>query len=663
MKRSHLLLLTAAASIALLLVVIAALLRNSDPVLAAPRPVHDPLEELLGRGFSPLYQADEISCTLTSTTTDSLNNTNACAVGTDPATCANRAVSLASYSNLALVAETDVPEDQEIDVPVHTDWFRLDNAQIGSEYTVEALPDRTTNYNLGIIVYDLNRTPIITDADSVDNNRALVTVEAENQGPYFFQVFQLTPACAGLTYDLEASSTGPTATPTPTELPTAEEDEYEPNENFDQAPTLPIQVPILLELTFHSEDDRDYFQFYTKDDRWFQASTSDLDRVDTILEIYDRDKTRIERNDDGGGGLASKVSWKSKYDGYYFIVVQNNVNSTGSYNLTIEEISAPTPGPSPTPGVAPTPRGRADDCEPNMDFEEACVIPLGAERTFNFVPPFGEGPDNDFYKVWVKPNLHYRCQTSDLAPGVDPNMIVFRGPSWDAAVGGNDDIESCNFNSSFSFFSDYAGWLYLLIGTGDRTPSDIFDSNYTLLCEKSTTPFLAASTRQPTAIPGSGKLPTPMPTPSPAPGTRTPTPTRTATPTPTPTSPGSPIATPTEQAQAMSVRRLTTPVPASTPRPRFLPINILVYYDANGDGQRGAGEGIAGISARAYDVATNELLAEDYTDVQGNLGFSVSAEGPVRLTVPFLGLSHLVVGEEASIQVRVPPQSGVGGAP
>jgi hypothetical protein len=111
------------------------------------------------------------------------------------------------------------------------------------------------------------------------------------------------------------------------------------------------------------------------------------------------------------------------------------------------------------------------------------------------------------------------------------------------------------------------------------------------------------------------------------------------------------------------VRRLTTPAPATIPPSRLLPISLFVYYDANGDGQRGAGEGIAGISARAYEVATNELLAQDYTDAQGSLTFSVSAQGPVRLSVPFLGLSHLVVGEEAKLQIRVPPQSGIGGAP
>ena len=660
MKRSHLLLLTTAVSIALLLVVTSTLLRPSHPALAAPRPEQDAFSKLLRPGFSPLQQAGEISCTLTTTTTDRLNNTNACFPGDNLNTCANRAVILADTDNLALVMD-GAPDDV---LPVHTDWFRLDNAQIGSNYVVETLPDRTNNYNLGITVYDSNLDVVLSDTNAQDNNRAQLTLEPDTQGPYFFEVSQISASCSGGTYDLEVAFSAPTATPTATEPPAANEDEYEPNNNFEQAPTLPIQVPLLLDLTFHTTDDRDYFLFYTKSDRWFEASTSDLDRVDTLLEVYDRDQKRIERDDDGAGGLASSARWRSEYDGYYYIVVQNNVDSTGSYNLTIEQISAPTPGPSPTPGVAPTPRGRADDCENNLTFEQACVIPLNQSQTFNFVPPFGEGPDNDFYKVWVKPDLHYRCQTSDLAPGVDPNMIVFRAPSWDAAIGGNDDIEPCNFNSSFSFFSDYTGWLYILLGTGDRTPSDIFASDYTLLCEKSVNPFLATSTPQATATSSSaGKLPTPMPSPSPELDTRTPTPTRTATLSPTPTSPESPIATPTQQAQSMSIRRLTTPIPAATSPPRFVPVSILVYYDANGDGQRGAGEGIAGISARAYEVATNQLLAEDYTDVQGSLGFSVSAQGPVRLTLPFLGLSHLVVGEEANIQVRVPPQSGIGGTP
>ena len=94
----------------------------------------------------------------------------------------------------------------------------------------------------------------------------------------------------------------------------------------------------------------------------------------------------------------------------------------------------------------------------------------------------------------------------------------------------------------------------------------------------------------------------------------------------------------------------------------------MVYYDANGDGQPGAGEGITGISAQAYEIATNELLAEDFTDAQGMLSFSVSSQGAVRLTIPFLGFSHLIPAsagaeEEVSVRVRVPPRSILGGTP
>jgi hypothetical protein len=110
---------------------------------------------------------------------------------------------------------------------------------------------------------------------------------------------------------------------------------------------------------------------------------------------------------------------------------------------------------------------------------------------------------------------------------------------------------------------------------------------------------------------------------------------------------------------------MMTPTPAapSTPTPRFVPIRLFVYYDGNGDGQLGAGEGIAGISAQAYEVMSNELLAQGFTDEQGSLEFTVSAQGPVRISIPFLGFSYLVTGAEASIQVRVPPHSLPGGTP
>ena len=180
--------------------------------------------------------------------------------------------------------------------------------------------------------------------------------------------------------------------------------------------------------------------------------------------------------------------------------------------------------------------------------------------------------------------------------------------------------------------------MYVLVGTGDRTPSDLSNSNYTLRCDLQVP---GEATATPTGEPG------PTNTPQPTQGPESPTAT-----------PRSPTATPTPFA-GLSIRTLTTPtpVPVTTPAPRFVPIRLLVYYDGNGDQQPGAGEGISGISAHAYEVATNQLLNQGFTDEQGNLEFTVAAQGLVRVSVPFFNFSQLVGGEGASIYVRVPPQS------
>jgi len=359
-------------------------------------------------------------------------------------------------------------------------------------------------------------------------------------------------------------------------------------------------------------------------------------------------ESRIEENDDFGGTLGSQVTWESSGSGYYKIWIENRDGSprqtTGqTYNLTLTDLVAtptPTPGPTSTPKPGPTSIPGIDSFEPNYDFDIASTIATGVTYSANFIPWGGGHEDNDYYKIWIKPGLHFVCETLDLAPGVDTNMIVYDGN--ENAIGGNDDVELGEYRSRFAYFSTYEGWLYILVGHGGRLPaSEMKNSDYKVRCDMQ--------------VPGE---PTATSTPRPD---DTPQPTAPAA---TPTPSGSPIATPVPP-EGLTVRALTTPtpVPATTPAPsRFIPISLLVYYDAKDDQQPGAGEGIAGISAQAYEVATNQLLAQGFTDEQGNLEFTVSAQGPVRVSVPFFGFSQLVAGEGASIYLRVPPQPLTGGA-
>ncbi len=441
-------------------------------------------------------------------------------------------------------------------------------------------------------------------------------------------------------------SSTPTASPTPTSTPppsVTENDKYENNYDQAHAYKLPVSASVSLSSLeglanfYPDQNDQDWFKFWAKNGKWYQVTTSNLNGVDTYIEIRDRNNNVIKSNDDYTEGYASRTSWGATYDGYYYIRVTNRVNTSGTYDMSVQESDVPPPDATATPG--PGPSTEADSCEDNLDFDHACVIATNKSYTFNLHPPFG-GTDNDYYKIWVKPGFIYKCATSDLDPGIDPNMIVYDQNRH--GIGGNDDVAPGNFNSAFTYYASYEGWLYVLLGTGARTPSDINHSNYTLLCQ-------IQIPGQPTSTPGPGATSTPHPQ-----ATSTPRPTNQPTSTPNRNLTVRPMTTPTP---------VLSPEPAATPAPHFIPITLLVYYDGNGDRQPGAGEGIAGISAQAHDAATNQLLAQGFTDEQGNIDFTVSASGAVRVSVPFFGFSQLVSGDGASIYLRVPPQTLPGGTP
>lgn len=445
--------------------------------------------------FRPAVHADLITCTLLVTTTDGIRHPN---------DSFDTAAILADYTGLALVQGNLGDEKNPTE-----DYFRLDNAVVGWTYEVIAAPDGIGNYNLGIIVYDAARTPIITDANPLDGNSARVTMVAESAGPFYFKVFQVSQQCSGGTYHLDASD----ATPTPTPTGTA------------------------------------------------------------------------------------------------------------------------TPPP-------PTPLAGADRFEPNHDFDRATTI--AADVTYdnlNFIPWGGATEDNDFYKIWVKPGLLYTCETLNLAPGLDTNIIIYDQNR--NGLGGNDDVTPGDYRSRISYVSTYEGWLYVLVGHGGRFPySEVQHSTYSLRCS--------------VEVPG---LPTPVPTATPRPPTATPVP---RTPTPETFTSPPPTATPLA-GEELSVRLISTPAPPSpeaTPAPRFVPLDVLVYYDANNDRSPGAGEGVAGLRILAYDTLTGEQVTEGVTDDMGRLRFTAAVRGAVRIVVPYLGIGRVIEGEGASVYIRIAAPTG-----
>ena len=456
---------------------------------------------------------DQAACTLVITTTDRapLNNRSF-----------QTAAILAPYTEQTLVsgAAGEVRTTWE-------DYYRLDNAQVNHRYTIQARPDFTNNYNLGMVVYLEGPanvyTPIVTDTNTF-SNIANVTFVAHSAGPYFVRIFQTVDGCTGRTYSLIPDSTAPTPMPSPT--------------------------------------------------------------------------------------------------------------PTG--------IVTPTPGPTVMTGW--------DQYEPNFSFELATTIAPGVAYQMNFVPWGGAEFDNDYLKIRVKPGLQLTCYTSNLDPGVDPNMKFFTGPGDEYFIMSNDDIEPGNFNSRLSTYVNYEGWMYILIGQGERMARrDTVNSDYTIQCDLGVP---GAPTPPPGATLPPGKAPDPTPITPPV-----------ATPvtTPTPTPPVSPIETPTPPTSPsgiqMTFRLVTTPEPTTpTPEPSgFRTFRVLVYLDENRDGQMGAGEGVPGFFIQVLTPDGRRQLAQGYTDEQGQLSFTVPTVSTVRVLVPLLGYDRLVDASRPEVRVRIVP--------
>lgn len=369
---------------------------------------------------------------------------------------------------------------------------------------------------------------------------------------------------------------------------------------------------------------------------------------DLGIIIYNR-LPRAIYTDTNTSDHRADISFEAFNDGPYYIeIFQLSEQCTGQYyTLSYNKPASPTPTATPTrtpspvlqtSTPAPTWPGGFDQYEPNYDFNHATTIAPGLTYNLNFMPWGGWSIDNDYFKIRVKPGLFLSCETSDLDAGVDPNMIFYSAPNDGSAFASNDDIELGNFNSRISYFSTFEGFVYVLLGQGDRmSAGDAANSDYKLKCE-----LTVPGTTPDDSTPVPDKDNTPVPTP-----------------TQSPTTPASPIATPTlvPTNVDLTIRQLSTPEavsPTATPT-GFRSFRVLVYYDSNQDAQQGAGEGVAGFFVRVLSTQSSEELARGYTDEQGQSSFTVSTVGSVRVIVPLLGVDQIIGADKPEVNIRIVP--------
>ncbi len=435
-----------------------------------------------------------------------------------------------------------------------------------------------------------------------------------------------------------ATSSSPTATPVFVDL-------YEPNNTLGTAYGTSVGTK-LCAATLWPAGDVDWYRFVLKKNRPYQIQTSDLSSgLDTILSVYNPSGNLIATNDDYQfGSLASRVTLTAGQDGYYYAKIQNKSTSDPANKTYCFQVIETQPTATPTGLPTRTRVPGADLCEYNGDFDSACLTGAGTSLDLNFVPIWGEGPDNDFFRLWVKPGLMYTCRTFDLSSVNDTNMILYDQNR--NGIGGNDDREIGDFSSEVSYFATYTGWLYILVGpVAPPTYADSFLYTYSLECTESVA------------------TPTPIPPPTFAPSTGP----VVRPPTATPTSDATAVVTVTVPVAIATVPTVTPtptpnviiqPLPTSTPAVgggRSVNFDLTVYYDANRNFTPELTEGVEDVAVAVYDNTSNKLLAFGYTNEAGVVRFSsLVASGAIRISIPYLQYNQVGTGN-SNVFIRVAP--------
>jgi len=550
-------------------------------------------------------------------------------------------------NSITLVGYQNGYPPPQVQAQVH--YFRLFPATAGANYTLRAIPDEGDNYNLGVFVYDYNLTPVYTATGF--SNEGSATFQAQNSGPYYFQVFQKTLGCDGSTYSLQFSSSGPTPTPTNTPTPThtpipawEQPDSDEPNEDINNAKVLLNLTGRTLYNTGYPDprDDNDWYATYGG--TGYQYSVSAAPESGYIypylfLEIYAPDKTTLVGRVDSSNNPT--INWTASTSGNYYIHIKRAAGSptNGTYKITLTTNAPPTPTSTSTPGAGEptnTPIPGADVFEPNFNFDTAAGIGLNVKYTnLNFVPTLGGTVDNDFFKLRVKRGMLVTCETLDLSAGTDTNMILYDNDR--NGLAGNDDVDLLRgeLRSRVTVSINYDGYLYVLVGQGYAVPdAQANQYTYSLQCTSGQT----------------GATSTPVPP------TRTPQPPG-AAPSATPAAPAEPPSAtpPPTSAPVISVRPLATPTPAGPPQ-QIVTADLRVSYDANDNDAADPGEGVVGLLVRVYDDTTGALLAQGFTDDTGRALLSVPSSGPIKVLVPYLSFETIVPPSGAAIPVLISPR-------
>ncbi|MSP12519.1 MAG: hypothetical protein EXR62_06130 [Chloroflexi bacterium] len=242
--------------------------------------------------------------------------------------------------------------------------------------------------------------------------------------------------------------------------------------------------------SFCPAGDRDWISFQATQGQLYVMETYELGADgDTILCLFGADgTTQIACNDDGGGGLASRLRWTAAAAGNYYLRVQNQPDAVS--------------GPTTAYHLAITQGEPVDPLEPDNTAAQAKPIPTdGTLQRHNFTP----AGDEDWVRFDAVAGEPYVIQTTNLAGDCDTTLHLLDTDGV-TELARNDDY-GAGTRSLITYIFSHAGTYYARVHHY-RSNRSGHGTAYDLSVSRGAQP--------PTATPTATPPPTPGPTPTPS---------------------------------------------------------------------------------------------------------------------------------------------------
>lgn len=562
----------------------------------------------------------------------------------------------------------------------HTLTLQLSPALTGTD-TVTVTYDTVAGTAQGNVDYtSATGTIVFTSASATQTITYTIradTFNEENEN-FFIQLKNPENAILGVNsavvITILANDPLPTATPTATGAAAATQvyiDLYEGNDTIQTAYSLDAVTSgacIVDKATFWPAGDVDFYRFWAQGSATYTIASAQLSSgLDTILRLYDPEGKEIKSNDDTSPGLrTSTITFTPSRDAWHYISLINEdpSNPAGkTYCVTMSEV-APTVTPSATPTTQFTQSAANDACAVAAGFtdndipENSCVISANSTTQDNFVPRVEEIRDIDYYRIWVKTNNFYQCDTLEGISEFNDTKLKFLDQNRNL-ISENDDFDATTSGSKLSYLATYTGWMYVFVEPVVPVEYRIADRyTYTLTCSAEvTTPTPTSRPTQPpsTGTGGGGtgvvRTPTPLPT-----DVFSPTPPATIDVIATVLAASTPTPPPTPRPN-ISINPLPTMMPPVTPV-YSADLQVVLFYDHNQNNLPEIDEGIIDMAVLAQDGSSGELLALGYTNEAGLLRFQVSPRSEsLIISIPYFGIDQTVSVSATELLIRVAPSA------